>query len=55
MISFLLFNKILQLAIIMIFGFLLVKLKVIKSSDSTVLSKISLYLLIPVLLYCKAA
>lgn len=47
MISFLLFNKILQLAIIMIFGFLLVKLKVIKSSDSTVLSKISLYLLMP--------
>lgn len=47
MISYLLFNKILQLAVIMLFGFLLVKLKVIKSCDSTVLSKISLYLLMP--------
>lgn len=31
----------------MLFGFLLVKLKVIKSQDSTVLSKLSLYLLTP--------
>ena len=47
MISQLLLYKILQLAVFMMFGFVLVKLKVIKSSDSTVLSKISLYLLMP--------
>ena len=47
MISVLLLYKILQLAVIMVFGFILVKLKFIKSQDSTVLSKISLYMLMP--------
>ncbi len=39
--------KIVQLFIFMILGFVLAKTKVVKSSDSTVLSKISLYLLMP--------
>jgi predicted permease len=39
--------KIVQLFIFMILGFILAKTKVVKSSDSTVLSKISLYLLMP--------
>lgn len=47
MISILLLYKILQLAVIMVFGFLLVKLKIVNSKDSAVLSKISLYLLMP--------
>ena len=47
MIPTLLFYKILQLFIAMAFGFILVKCKVLKSDDSTVLSKISLYLLMP--------
>lgn len=47
MISLLLLNKILQLAVIMVLAFLLVKLKILKSQDSMVLSKISLHLLMP--------
>lgn len=47
MIPVLLLYKILQLAIFMLLGFLLVKFKVLKSQDTTVLSKISLYLLMP--------
>lgn len=47
MISGLLLYKILQLASIMMFGFIFVKLKIVKSQDSTVLSRISLYLLMP--------
>lgn len=47
MIPVLLLYKILQFAVIMVFGFVLVKLKIIKSNDSAVLSKISLYLLMP--------
>ncbi|MBQ8525905.1 MAG: AEC family transporter [Clostridia bacterium] len=47
MIPLLLFYKILQLSVIMMFGFVLVKSKIIKSGDSVVLSKISLYLLMP--------
>lgn len=47
MISVLLAYKILQLFVYMILGFLLVKLKVIKSDDSMVLSKIALWLLMP--------
>lgn len=39
--------KIVQLFIFMILGFVLAKAKIVKSSDSTVLSKISLYLLMP--------
>lgn len=39
--------KIVQLFVFMVLGFVLVRAKVIKSSDSTVLSKISLYLLMP--------
>ena len=47
MITKLLIYKILQLFLIMIIGFVITKLKVIKSEDSRVLSKISLYLLMP--------
>ena len=47
MISVLLLYKILQLAVYMMMGFILVKLKIMKSKDSSVLSKISLYLLMP--------
>ncbi len=47
MIPTLLLYKTLQLFIAMVFGFILVKCKVLKSDDSTVLSKISLYLLMP--------
>jgi len=47
MIPVLLLYKILQFAVIMVFGFVLVKLKIIKCNDSAVLSKISLYLLMP--------
>ena len=47
MVPYLLFYKIAQLFIIMLLGFLLVRLKIINSSDSRVLSKISLYLLMP--------
>ncbi len=47
MIPVLLLYKILQLAVYMMLGFMLVKLKIVKSRDSSVLSKISLYLLMP--------
>ncbi|MBQ2966727.1 MAG: AEC family transporter [Clostridia bacterium] len=47
MISTLLLYKILQLALVMLLGFMLVKLRLIKTEDSTALSKISLYLLMP--------
>ena len=47
MISALLLYKILQLFLIMIIGFVIAKLKIIKSDDSKVLSKICLYLLMP--------
>lgn len=47
MIPVLLLYKILQLAVYMMLGFMLVKLKIVKSKDSSLLSKISLYLLMP--------
>lgn len=47
MVSTLLFYKILQLFAVMLIGFLLVKFKVVKSEDSSVLSKLCLYLLMP--------
>lgn len=47
MIPQLLLYKILQLIIIMILGFVLVKIKVVKSEDSIVLSRLSLYLFMP--------
>lgn len=47
MIPSLLLYKIIQLFIVMILGFLIVKSKIIKSEDSLVLSKISIYLLMP--------
>lgn len=47
MISLLLVRKIIQLFFIMILGFLMVKMKVVKSEESVVLSKISLYLIMP--------
>ncbi|WP_330721042.1 AEC family transporter [Paenibacillus polymyxa] len=40
-------NKILQLFLIMILGYLLVKVKIVKAEESVVLSKISLYLVMP--------
>lgn len=47
MISLLLFYKIFQLFIFMVLGFIIVKAGVVKSEDSSALSKISLYLLMP--------
>ncbi len=47
MIPILLFGKIAQFFVFMLFGFIIVKLKVVKSCDSLVLSKICLYLLMP--------
>lgn len=47
MISTLLLYKIAQLFLVMVIGFVLAKSKIIKSVDSSVLSKISLYLLMP--------
>lgn len=47
MIAQLLLHKILQLFIIMIIGFILVKVKVAKSEDSLLLTKLSLYLFMP--------
>lgn len=47
MISLLLVRKIVQLFLIMILGYVMVKLKVVKSEESVVLSKISLYLIMP--------
>ncbi len=47
MISYLLLYKILQLFTVLVLGFLLVKLRVIRAGDGTVLSKISLYMLMP--------
>ncbi len=45
--STLLLYKILQLFIVMALGFIIVKLKVLKSTDALVLSKLSLYILMP--------
>ena len=50
MISLLLVRKIVQLFLIMLLGYLLVKLKVLKSEESVVLSKISLYLVMPAII-----
>ena len=47
MITKLLIYKILQLFCIMVIGFIIAKCKIIQSKDSLVLSKISLYLLMP--------
>lgn len=47
MIAQLLLYKIFQLFLIMILGFVLVKTKLVKSEDSTALSKLSLYLFMP--------
>ena len=47
MITKLLIYKILQLFVMMILGFTITKFKIIQSKDSIVLSKISLYLLMP--------
>ena len=47
MIAQLLLYKILQLLAMMALGFFLVKAKLVKSDDSTVLSKLSLYLFLP--------
>lgn len=47
MVAQLLFQKILQLFLIMMLGFILVKMRLVKSGDSAVLSKLSLYLFMP--------
>ena len=47
MVTKLLIYKILQLFVMMILGFVITKCKIVKSGDSKVLSKISLYLLMP--------
>ena len=47
MVAQLLLYKIIQLFLIMILGFVLVKVKLVKSEDSIVLSKLSLYLFMP--------
>ena len=47
MIPLLLLYKIAQLFAVMVLGFLLVKGRIVKSEDSVVLSRISLYLLMP--------
>lgn len=47
MIPGLLLYKIMQLFVVMILGFLIVKIGLVKSEDSLILSKISLYLLMP--------
>lgn len=47
MIAQLLLTKILQLFIIMVLGFILVKAKIVKSEDSALLSRLSLYLFMP--------
>lgn len=47
MISFLLMEKIAGLFLMMFFGFVIVKAKVVQSGDSMVLSRISLYLIMP--------
>lgn len=47
MVTKLLIYKILQLFVMMVLGFLITKFKIIRSGDSIVLSKISLYLLMP--------
>lgn len=47
MISLLLVRKIVQLFLIMFLGYAMVKLKILKSEESVVLSKLSLYLIMP--------
>lgn len=47
MVTKLLIYKILQLFVMMILGFIVAKCKIVKSNDSIVLSKLSLYLLMP--------
>ena len=47
MISYLIFYKILQLFAVMLLGFALVKLRLVRSDDSVVLSKLCLYVLLP--------
>ena len=47
MIPILLIQKIVQLFVVLFLGFLFVKLKLVKADDSTVLSKFSLFLLMP--------
>lgn len=47
MISLLLMNKIFHLFLIMLLGYLIVKVKILKAGESVVLSQISLYLIMP--------
>lgn len=52
MIPLLLLQKLMQMFAVMLLAFLVVKLKIVKSSDSFVLSKLSLYLLMPATILC---
>lgn len=47
MVAKLLLYKIMQLSVIMVIGFIIAKLKIIKIEESDILSKISLYILMP--------
>ena len=50
MISLLLLNKIIQLLIMMALGFLIVKIEIFQSEESRVLSKLCLYLFLPIVI-----
>lgn len=50
MISILLFYKILELLLIMAFGFLMVKTKLVQPVDSVILSKLALFLIMPLVI-----
>ena len=47
MIAMLLLRKIIQLFVIMVIGFFLAKLRLVRSSESGILSKCTLYLFVP--------
>ena len=47
MIAVLLIRKIVQLFFILILGYVVVKMKLVRAEDSKVLSKLALYLLVP--------
>ncbi len=55
MISILLFYKILQFFAVLILGFIVVKAGIVQRRDSVILSKLSLYLLIPAAITPTAA
>ena len=50
MIALILTKKIISMAVMMLLGFLMVRLKLLKGSDSKVLSTVSLYIIMPCVL-----